>query len=282
MQSAQAALLPDGRLHLHHGPIDLIIDAVGAGRDAAFQRASKRFADLLPELVGNLSELRRTSIGPDAVAGNVAKSMVSAVSQFEPTFVTPMAAVAGAVAEEILSVLVSGSGLSKAYVNNGGDVALFLEPGEQFDAAITGAGNIRLRITSDMAMRGLATSGWKGRSHSLGISDSVTVLAKSAAIADVAATLIANAVDIPDHPHIGRTPATDLSPDSDLGLQLVTVAVPLLNENERAEALQRGLETAQDYLSRSLICGAFLLLQGESREISAQGAQRLFLEMPDA
>ena len=51
-------------------------------------------------------------------------------------------------------------------------------------------------------MRGIATSGWRGRSFSLGIADAVTVLAATAAEADAAATVIANAVDLPGHPAI--------------------------------------------------------------------------------
>ena len=66
-------------------------------------------------------------------------------------------------------------------------------------------------------MRGVATSGWRGRSFSLGIADAVTVLAATAAAADAAATIIANAVDLPGHPAIARRPASELEDDSDLG-----------------------------------------------------------------
>ena len=48
-----AHLLPDGRLHLNHGPIDLIVEAFGARGDVqtAYGRASDRFATILEELV---------------------------------------------------------------------------------------------------------------------------------------------------------------------------------------------------------------------------------------
>ena len=67
-------------------------------------------------------------------------------------------------------------------------------------------------ITIDAAtdVRGIATSGQGGRSLSRGIATSVTVLAHNAAAADVAATLIANAVDLPGHPALTRVPADDL------------------------------------------------------------------------
>jgi uncharacterized protein len=74
-----------------------------------------------------------------------------------------------------------------------------------------------IEITRDMPVRGIATSGRHGRSLSLGIADSVTVLAATAAAADAAATLIANAVDLPGHAAVRRAPACSLDPDSDLG-----------------------------------------------------------------
>ena len=74
-------------------------------------------------------------------------------------------------------------------------------------------------------MRGVATSGWRGRSFSLGIADAVTVFAGTAAVADAAATLIANAVDLPGHPAFARAPARRCDPQSDLGERLVTVDV---------------------------------------------------------
>ena len=77
-------------------------------------------------------------------------------------------------------------------------------------------------IDADDPSRGVATSGRHGRSFSLGIADAVTVLARTASQADAAATIIANAVDLPGHPAIVRCPACDLQPDSDLGARLVT------------------------------------------------------------
>ena len=83
------------------------------------------------------------------------------------------------------------------------------------------------RITAESGVRGVATSGWRGRSFSLGIADSATVLAATAAQADAAATVIANAVDA-DDPRIRRAPANRLRDDSDLGDRLVTCAVGAL------------------------------------------------------
>ena len=43
-------------------------------------------------------------------------------------YVTAMASVAGAVADEILSVMRDAAELDRIYVNNGGDIALYLDP----------------------------------------------------------------------------------------------------------------------------------------------------------
>src|SRR6185369_15658356 len=206
-----------------HGPIDLIIEAFGAPAEVelAYRQATDRFGDILPTLVRELPLLRRP-VG-DAwplLQGPVARRMAEAVWPHRAVFITPMAAVAGAVADEMLQALVRGRALDKAYVNDGGDIALYLTPGHELRAGIfASALDGVARLAHDQPVRGIATSGRGGRSFSLGIADTATVLAATAA-----ATLIANAVDI-DHPAIERRPARDLDPDSDLGDLPVTVAV---------------------------------------------------------
>ena len=119
----------------------------------------------------------------------------------------------------------------------------------------------RIEIASGSSVRGIATSGWQGRSHSFGIADAVTVLARSAATADAAATLIANAVNV-DHPGIRREPARALDEESDLGDRPVTVAVPALDANAIGSALDAGLKRARELRSRDAIEGAALTVQG--------------------
>ena len=189
--TAHAAWLPDGRrLHLQHGPIDLILEAWGppAAVAAAYARATARFAPLLAELVAELPALR--SPAPAPLHGETARRMTRAVAPFRPTFITPMAAVAGAVADTILAAMTAGAPLDRAYVNDGGDIALHLAPGEAITAAIAARAGLpdRVRVPDPDPVRGIATSGWRGRSFSLGIADAVTVLAPTAAEADAAAT----------------------------------------------------------------------------------------------
>ena len=274
--AAQARLLADGRrLHLHHGPIDLIVEAFAspAERAAAYRRITARFATMLEELVGELPELRRpASAAARPFRGPTARRMERAVCPLSSDFITPMAAVAGAVADETLAALLEGGGIEKAYVNDGGDIALFLSPGQSIRAAVAGTGNgfaDRLVVRAEDPVRGIATSGWRGRSHSLGIADAVTVLAKSAAEADAAATIVANAVDLPGHPAVTRVPACSLSPDSDLGDRLVTYRVGPLHAGEIAEALDRGHAAAERLRHAGLIESAALFLGGAVRVCGA-------------
>lgn len=257
-------MLDKNRLHLNHGPIDLIVQCWGAGRHQALELAEARFQTVLQELVEEL-ELLRQPLNANPV-GKVARRMATAVALFEQ-FVTPMAAVAGAVADEILENMASAPNLKRAYVNNGGDIACFLAEGERLDAAVPNIGSVRL--TADQPARGLATSGWRGRSYSLGIADAVTVVAENAAAADVAATLIANAVDLVDHAEILRSPANSLDPDSDLGQRLVTIDVGQLPVSDIANALELGRLEAKAMLNKQHIHGAALLLQGQSILVGA-------------
>jgi hypothetical protein len=185
-----------------------------------------------------------------------------------------MAAVAGAVADEVLAAMARDGGLSRAYVNNGGDIALHLAPGESFQVGLADVrdGGLQGSVTvaADMPVRGLATSGWRGRSLSLGIADAVTVLAVDAASADAAATLVANAVNV-DHPAIRRLPAVQVRPDSDLGELPVTVAVAPLPRAAVHQALEGGLAAARRMRAAGLIHAACLRLQGEVR-IEGAGA----------
>ena len=266
--SAIAARLPDGRLHLQHGPIDLIIEAFGATDEVerAYGQAVGRFGDILPTLVRELPILRRP-VGEayPLLQGLVARRMAEAVWPHRAIYITPMAAVAGAVADEMLQAMVRGRTLDKAYVNDGGDIALHLTQGHELRAGIFATAlDGMARLTCDSPVRGIATSGRGGRSFSLGIADSATVLAATAAAADAAATLIANAVDI-DHPVIERRPARELDPDSDLLDLPVTVSVGPLPDDVIAEALDRGAAEARRLRLCGLIEGAALSLRGQWR-----------------
>ena len=279
----QVALLPGGkRLHLQDGPIDLIVEAEGREADirAAYAAAARRLEGLLDELCAELPELRKPAHPIHSpLQGVVARRMQAAVAPFAADcFITPMAAVAGSVAEEILAAMLNAAPLSRAYINNGGDIALHLDPGERFRVGLMDRpdrqGLMRtLVIDAEHPSRGLATSGRHGRSFSFGIADAVTVLAKTASQADAAATIIANAVDLPGHPAIMRKPANDLQVDSDLGPRLVTREVGNLSGAEIAQALAAGETRARQLLAAGLIDCAALCLFGEILVVGMHQAQ---------
>ena len=318
--SAQRAPLSDGRWHFQHGPIDIVIGAEGepAAVKLAHQAAWQRFETVLEEIVAELPVLRQPilSDGPLPLArqcphGAVAQRMWNACSPFRAGFITPMAAVAGSVAQELIASY-ARPGIERAWVNNGGDIALHLTPGQSLrvglfadladlDAALSDVLGDRLgdalgdacgdlpghqglqgvrsleglathaqcEIGFAMPVRGIATSGWRGRSFSLGIADSATVFAKTAAMADAAATVIANAVNVA-HPGIVRRPACDIRDDSDLGATRVTVDVPRLPLDHIRRALTAGRREAESLQQRGLIDSAVLVCQGQWMQVGCQ------------
>jgi ApbE superfamily uncharacterized protein (UPF0280 family) len=273
---ARARMLEDGRrLHLQHGPIDLIIEAFGAPGEVvqAYRQAEQHFAHVLEDLVAELDAIRKPVREPffPRFKGPVARRMAEAVWPHRHVFITPMAAVAGAVADEVLDAMRRGRVLERAYVNNGGDIALHLTAGTKFEAGIVAdqdapALDAVATVTADQPIRGIATSGWRGRSFSLGIADAATILAKDAATADAAATVVGNAVNV-EHPAISRTPANSIDDDTDLGDMLTVTSVGPLPPSAIETALDNGAREAQRLIDAKLIHGAFLALQGHMRSV---------------
>jgi hypothetical protein len=274
--SATRHRLDRERWHFQHGPIDCIVSAAGDADAvaAASERAWRRFQTILGELVAELPLLRAdrsASPPPPRPTGIVARRMVDACAPHAAAgrFITAMAAVAGSVAEEIVAAF-AAAGVARAAVNNGGDIALHLAPGESFVVGVCADPSVarfaspldgRFAVDARSPVRGIATSGWRGRSFSLGIADSVTVLARTASAADAAATIVANAVDV-DDPRIVRVPASGVRDDSDLGDRLVTRAVPPLPAALVALALARGAAEARRQIAAGRIVAAVLSLQG--------------------
>jgi ApbE superfamily uncharacterized protein (UPF0280 family) len=268
------ARLDDRRWHFQHGPIDLVVEAFGDGAAVAVERGWRRFRSVLEELVAELPTLRRPVEQTSQLSGGVARRMRTACWPYRERFITPMAAVAGAVADEVIAAI--GTAVPKAYVNNGGDIALHLAPGERLRVGVVADPDRSLRhghrlpldgafeIDAALPVRGVATSGWRGRSWSLGIADSVTVLAATGAAADAAATIVANAVDVAS-PAIDRRRACDVDDATDLGERLVTVGVESLPGEAVDAALDNGAALAARLANGGLIWGAVLVLQGRYR-----------------
>ncbi|CAN0602881.1 unnamed protein product, partial [Ectocarpus sp. 12 AP-2014] len=179
-----------------------------------------------------------------------------------------MAAVAGSVSDAVLAAMLKAAPISRGYVNNGGDISVYMEKNQSFIAEMhdhSGRNLGRITLCYGEDIGGIATSGRHGRSHSLGIADSVTVLARTASEADVAATLLANSVDLPGHQGITRTPASTLDPDSDLGDMPVVTACTALAPRDIEKALNAGETRAKALQANGTIKAAALFLGGEMR-----------------
>lgn len=292
--SAQRQRLPQGGWHFHHGPMDLIVQADGEPQavSAAHEDAWRIFVPLLGTLVAELALLRQPVGQACALQGEVARHMWRACQPHRHGFITPMAAVAGAVADHVITAY-RRPGVQRAWVNNGGDIALHLCPGTQVrvglyaDPARLDLSQLlhglmldgQLLVSAQHRVRGVATSGWGGRSLSLGIADAVTVLAADAATADAAATVIANAVDV-QAGGIERRPACDVQDDSDLGERLVTVAVPRLHPALVQRALTAGERRARVLQARGLITAALLSCQGQQRAVGPSNLAHLRCASP--
>jgi ApbE superfamily uncharacterized protein (UPF0280 family) len=277
--TAARARLAIDRWHFQHGPIDLIIglDADPALSEGLIEAMWTRFESILPELVMDLPQLRRPAYERPRPQSPSGLAMLRACKPFaDQRFITPMAAVAGAVADELLAPL-RRERIRRCFINNGGDIALLLAPGADYRVGVWPQVGLdgAFTVTADMPVRGIATSGWRGRSFSLGIADSVTVLAADAAGADAAATLIANAVNC-EHAAIVRAPADTLKDDTDLGSRLVTVDVPPLPPATVAQALARGRREAEYWQRRGLVHAAALFLQGRTEVLRPPGAESPF------
>lgn len=282
----QAGTLPGNRLHLQHGPIDLVIKAEGEPTLVArsYTAATERFHSVLNELVSELGLLRQPLQGntPPYASSPIACRMIAACWPYREAFITPMAAVAGSVADEIRAIMLdTAPDLRTHYVNNGGDIAVYVAEGEMLKIGVVAdlAKHVPdgvISIVGGSGIDGIATSGWRGRSFSLGVADAVTLLAHSAAEADAAATIIANAVDV-DDPAVSRAPARSLDPDSDLVDFLVTTDVRSLPDHQIDAALSAGSDQARLLLDASMILAAALVVQGKWRIV--QGRSGLLFPM---
>ena len=262
-------MLDGNRLQLQQGPINLVIKAFGAkvAVQKAYQKAIHYFPSILPGLVLNLEKLKQTvALEMETTEARIecptSQHMIKTTSVFAGKFVTPMACVAGAVADQVLSVIRDTPGIDKAFVNNGGDIAVYLTPKQSLDIGVVpslvkAVPEAKFTLRNRDLISGVATSGWNGPSFSRGIADAVTVLAGSAAEADIAATLIANEVNV-ESPAVTRKQAFLIDDTSDLGSRLVTTHVGVLSKLEIATALENGLVCAQLMIRENRISAALI------------------------
>jgi ApbE superfamily uncharacterized protein (UPF0280 family) len=226
----------------------------------------------LEAVAGYRALLGRSADQIDSLPQNgLAKRLVQSVKAVGDADLTPMAAVAGTLADAVADWLF-GEGSTKVVVDNGGDIAIRLAAGETATVGIRphldcwDISHIA-QLDDRSSSWGVTTSGLGGRSFTRGIASAVTVIAENASIADAASTAIANACFVSD-PSIRQIPAEQIDPITDLAGKTVTLGVGKLARSKRKVAQLRALRRAEDLVACGLIVGA-LICQEQRFDLTA-------------
>lgn len=256
-------------MFLEIGPASLVIQGTKSG--SPWQCEEKRvvekvklimaqIADLLPVLKQRAYRITNTRYMP-----YVPKMMVEAVKSVDESTLTPMAAVAGAVADALKEFL-NHEGIETLSVNNGGDISVFNSTDRTLTIDIgdirNSKGPQRMLSVRGLTDYGVATSGLGGRSLTLGLADTVTVVAPTAALADAAATFVCNHTNTMSD-KVRRIRAVEVDPLTDIPDEMVTIQVNQLTREDRNKALQNGLTVASNLQKSRLIYGSVIVLQGD-------------------
>ena len=261
-------VLADDRVFLNYGPVQMTLMARAHG--LAMTEQLKEAAEYVIKLLADLAEVQDNAKDVSTLGeANLSayplslRLMVEAVLEAGDWTLTPMAAVAGTFADLAGDWLVE-RGASKVMINNGGDIAIRLLGEEKTKLGLTpsiealGYSHV-LNLAADDGIGGVATSGFGGRSFTKGIASAVTVVARTARVADACATLIANHCFVED-PEILRMPAEQLDPNTDISGHLVTVKIGKLSPQTKKKALENGLRKAIELRAQGRIHGAVLFL----------------------
>jgi len=259
-----------GAITLDYGPMQMTIQASRDGQP--LQPAAADGAKYAATLLDGLARYKHIARKPQSELvtsceysdyPEVLQKMITAVRQSGDVTLTPLAAVAGTIADMVADYVVAAAGATKVIVNNGGDIALRLIGKETVTvgvAPVIGSSYTHvLRITANDGVGGIATSGLGGRSFTKGIATAVTVAAPRAAMADACATAVANAVYTP-HPTIKLEFAKNIDPDSDIGEHQVVCGVDDLPPEVVEKALLHGYQAGLTFYHSGHISGAALFV----------------------
>ena len=263
--------LPNGTILVDYGPMRMFISVSENGKplfDLA-EEGARLAMRVLEDLAKFLPIIKKKSLklAVEEAFPDVVRRMIEATKKMEEPDLTPLAAVAGTASDVVADFIFSRGG-TKIIVDNGGDVAIRLREGEVARIGVKTEIDAKhpaylFTIDPTMGIGGVATSGLGGRSFTKGIASAATVLSKTAAISDAAATIIGNFTNAED-PNITRSLAEKVYPDTDIAGEWITVKVGKLSEKKIDEALNRGLPKAYSIYQRGLIKGAFIALQGKA------------------
>ena len=263
-----AHLLPGGAVLVECGPMRLVIDA-RIGRVAQPQEAQQAAEHAVRCLEGVAAAWK--SLGRDyrermsQITDPLALKMIASVQAVGDADLTPMAAVAGTIADAVAEFLFQ-RGMTRVLVDNGGDIAIRSSEDEPIKVGIRLQPDPQ-RVSHAVVLRpertawGVATSGLGGRSLTRGVLEAATVVAGDASLADAAATAVANASYIADSAVV-RKPAEAIDPHTDIAGLDVTVRVDPLAEKSKELAIDQALRRAEDLIENRIILGAFVACQG--------------------
>lgn len=265
-------VLANGSALVSHGPLHMTV-SVFRGHKPSYELArkgGKRGLDVLrlltrflPIMRISASEVKRVENLPLVV-----QMIIGVTQSMVESDLTSMACVAGATADEVADFLEEQGG-RRIIVNNGGDIALRLRPDEKVRIGVridrhNPVGSYTLVVEGGSGIGGVATSGLGGRSLTKGIASAAVAIAPSAAMADAAATTIANATLVEDQ-NIKTEWAETVHPDTDIPGQRIVTHVGDIGREKRDEGLEGGLERASLLVNQGLIMGAIIAIKGEVR-----------------
>ena len=260
--------LKPGQVFVDFGPVSMVITASrnGEGDTQLCRAAFPVIAACLEDLRPSLEMLRRypPQVELEQLTG-AGETMARAVLRTGDPWLTPMAAVAGTVADTVADFLFA-QGAEKVTANNGGDIALRLAPGQSLGLGVLydlerGGVDRVVHLTAEKGVGGVATSGLGGRSLTTGIASGVTVFSRRCAQADALATLLADRSCI-DSPAVHTRLAGELDPDSDIADLPVVVSVEPLSREEKERALEQVLREAEEQYRRGNLLACIATVQG--------------------
>lgn len=267
-----------GRVFFDYGPVSMVVTAERDGEgDTELCRSAFPVIDgCLRELRPVLEMLRRypPQVELEKLAGT-GRVMAQAVLATGDPWLTPMAAVAGSVADAVADYLWE-QGATKVAANNGGDVAIRLAPGEKlglgvlFDMSKPGGVDQVFRLKPEHGVGGVATSGLGGRSLTTGIASGVTVFSSRCATADALATLLADRSYI-DSPAVQTCLAAEVDPDSDIADLRVVTGVGPLSEEEKLTALRQVVAEARKQYEKGGLLACVATVQGMTTLFDPKG-----------
>jgi len=263
-----ATVLPGGSVLAESGPMRLVISAsIGkVVQTKTALRAAEESYGFLERVARHRKFLGRQFLETrQQITDPLALKMISSVLTIGDEDLTPMAAVAGTIADEVADFLFE-LGMTKVVVDNGGDVAIRADREDPVTVGIRPDVNDRavsyvIGLDPDLRSHGVATSGLGGRSLTRGIASAATVVARTASLADAAATAVANASFLEDE-QVLRRPAEEIDPYTDIAGLDITVKVGPLSEEMKSRAVSQSIRRAEDLVQQGVILGAFVAVQG--------------------